>query len=119
MRFVRPILVVLSSIILAAHFMRSGDILPMLVSLLLPALLLLRHNWAVRVVQLGLLFGAIEWVRTTILLIQERQALGQSWDRLALILGLVALLTACSALLLRAPTSPVAYPPQPIPQARE
>src|SRR5512144_3131672 len=89
MRFLRPALVVLSALILAAHFLRGGNLLLLVLCLLFPALLLVRQLWAVRVVQLFLLLGAAEWVRTTVELIQERQAIGMSWDRLALILGLV------------------------------
>ena len=103
MRFLRTALVVLSAIILAAHFLRSGDILLMAGSLVFPLLLLVRQLWAVRLVQLLLLLGSVEWIRTTIDLIHERQALGMTWDRLAFILVAVALLTAASAVVLEPP----------------
>jgi hypothetical protein len=48
-----------------------------------------------------LLAGSLEWLWTLALLLQQRLALGQPWQRLALILGLVALLTAASALVFR------------------
>ena len=40
----------------------------------------------------------VEWLRTLFVLVAERQALGESWDRLAMILGLVAVITGGSAL---------------------
>lgn len=101
MRILKVVLVALSFIILAAHFLRSGDLILTLAILLVPALLLVRRTWAVRLVQLVLVLGAIEWVRTTMGYIQERQALGQSWERLVMILGLVALLTLAAAFVLQ------------------
>ncbi len=91
-------LAILSSIILAAHFLRSGSLLIVIVCLLLPALLLIRRTWAVRLLQAALILAAAEWVRTTVELVQDRQALGQSWERLAAILVGVALLSVVSAL---------------------
>ena len=96
---VSPIL--LSAVLLAAHFLRAGDFVPMLVSLAAPALLLLRYTWVPLVLQSALVIAALEWLRTLIVLAQERQALGAEWTRLALILGGVALLTASSALVFR------------------
>ena len=96
---VSPIL--LSAVLLAAHFLRAGDFVPMLVSLAAPALLLLHQTWVPSIIQTALVFGALEWIRTVIVLAQERQALGEDWTRLALILGGVALLTASSALVFR------------------
>jgi predicted transcriptional regulator len=48
-----------------------------------------------------LLLGALEWLRTAAMLVQQRLALGTPWLRLAIILGVVALLTAAAALVFR------------------
>ncbi len=53
--------------------------------------------------QVALLLGALEWLRTLTLLVRFRTDLGTPWARLALILGAVALGTALSALVFRAP----------------
>jgi hypothetical protein len=53
------------------------------------------------VLQVALLAGAVEWLRTAAALIAIRQSLGQSYTRLALILGGVALATGLCALLFR------------------
>ncbi len=90
--------------VLGAHFYRSGGIaLVAMCALLLVLMLTLRRNWVVRLVQVGLLLGAAEWLWTTLVLVQQRLALGQPWQRLTLILLAVALATALSALVFRHP----------------
>lgn len=90
--------------VLGAHFYRSGSMaLVALCVLLLILMLVLRRVWVLRLLQLGLLLGAAEWLWTTFLLVQQRLALGQPWQRLTLILLCVALATALSALVFRHP----------------
>ena len=94
--------VVISLLVLGAHFLRSGSIVlvaPVFVAL---ALLGVRRRWAARVVQAVLLLGAIEWMRTLVQLASWRIQAGQPATRLVVILGSVALLTALSALAFRA-----------------
>jgi hypothetical protein len=98
---VRMVPVVLSALLMAAHFSRAGNTGMVAVSLAFPALLLIRRPWAARGVQVGLLLGAIEWFWTLSTLARQRIASGEPWLRLALILGTVALLTAASALVFR------------------
>jgi hypothetical protein len=73
-------------------------------SLSLPLLLLVRERWSARAVQAGLLLGALEWVRTLAFFASQRMEVGRPWGRLAVILGVVAALTALSALAVRVPT---------------
>ena len=92
---------VLSLLLLAAHFYRAGNMVMVFCSLAAIGLLLsLRRWWVVRTIQVVLLVGAAEWVRTTIELVIERHQEGQPALLAALILGVVGLFTACSALLL-------------------
>jgi hypothetical protein len=91
----------LSLTVLAAHFYRAGTWWLVIGCVALVVLLALPRAWVVRMVQLGLLAGAAEWVWTVLTLVQQRIALGQPWIRLAVILGAVALLTAASALVFR------------------
>ncbi len=84
--------------LLAAHFYRAAAWPLVGASLLLLGLMLvLRRAWLPRLVQVCLLAGTLEWLWTALLLAQQRQALGQPWLRMLLILGAVALLTAASA----------------------
>ena len=91
---------VLSLIVLAAHFSRHD--LPLLpwVCLALPLVLLVRRPWVPRSLQLVLIVGAIEWLRTTVVLMGQRMDAGQPWLRMAIILVVVALVAVGSALLL-------------------
>lgn len=101
MALVRLILPVLACVLLAAHFFRA-DLLPLaLLFALLPLLLAVPRAWAARVMQLALLIGAIEWLRTLAAFSAERIAMGQPYLRLVAILLAVALFTAASALVFR------------------
>ncbi|MDT8320895.1 MAG: hypothetical protein RQ826_10265 [Xanthomonadales bacterium] len=93
--------VILSCLLLTAHFYRAGLVLPAGLCAAAPALLLLRERWVPPLFQVLLLLGALEWLRTLYVLAQLRIEAGQPWIRLALILGAVALLTLLSGLVFR------------------
>lgn len=94
--------VVLSLLVLGAHFLRAGNIAMVAAVLVVLGLLGVRRRWAARVVQAALLLGAVEWVRTLVDLVALRTQAGQPVLRLVLILGGVALVTGLSALVFRA-----------------
>ncbi len=98
MNAVKLLPVVLSCLLLGAHFLRAGMLPLVVVCLALPGLLLLRQPWVARLVQAVLVLGALEWLRTLVVLVAQRSAAGQPWDRLAIILGVVTTVTAASAL---------------------
>jgi hypothetical protein len=91
--------VVLSLLVLGAHFLRGGNTPLVAVSLGLLVLLAVRRRWAARVLQVALLLGALEWIRTLLTLAGGRMQAGQPVLRLAIILGAVAAVTGLSALL--------------------
>jgi hypothetical protein len=109
MMFVRLLPVLLSAALLAAHLSRHDLTLLIPVALAFPALLLVRRPWVPRVVQAVLLVGALEWVRTGIVLGRARLAAGEPWMRMAVILGAVAVVTAASALVFRSPAVRARY----------
>ncbi len=90
--------VILSALLIGAHFLRQGSILLVLLSVGLPLVLLVRRSWAARIVQAFLLLAALEWIRTLVQLASDRAAMGEPWLRMAIILALVAGFTASSAL---------------------
>jgi hypothetical protein len=96
MRFI-PI--VLSLLVLAAHFLRGGGLLFVIVVLGLLALLPLQRPWVARSVQVVLLLGALEWTRTLVTLAMRRVAEGEPYLRMVLILGVVLAVTVGSAAL--------------------
>jgi len=96
--------VVLSLVILGAHFMRYGHSTGVVGSMVLIALLFVRKAWAARLIQVVLILGALEWLRTIFELAQVRATLGQPFARMLVILGVVTALTVCAALLFQSPT---------------
>lgn len=89
----------LSALVLGAHYLRRGDLGLVVISLTLLGLLFVRRLWAARLVQLALLAGAFEWLRTLARLLPARRAAGEPWVRLAAILGAVALVAVLGAAL--------------------
>ncbi len=102
MNFLRLLPVMLSCLVLGAHFMRAGLLPLAVICVLVPFVLLVRSRWAALAVQLFLVLGALEWVRTLIALYAARQAAGLSGGRMAVIIGGVAAFTLLSALVFRA-----------------
>lgn len=95
--------VILSFVVLAAHVLRQGiPVIPWIL-LFTPLVLVTRQAWATRLVQTVLVLGALEWVRTTVTLVRLRDAVGEPWGRMALILVTVAVVTGASALALQHP----------------
>lgn len=101
MNFIRLLPVILSILLLGAHFFRAGNIAFVLCTVVTLLILVIRKPWVVRLVQIVLVIGGIEWIRTAVILARMRQAAGAPWMRLVLILGAVAALTICSSLIFR------------------
>ena len=98
MNFLKLIPVILSFLLLAAHFFRAGLVPLTVACVAVLFLLVLRRDWVPRLFQVLLVLGAIEWLRTLYLLAAMRIAWEEPWLRLAVILGGVALFTALSGL---------------------
>lgn len=109
MNFLLLVPVVLSFLLLGAHFLREGQTVIVICAVLLPFLLFIRKPWVVRLVQFFLVAGAMEWLRTLLFLRAIRIELGMPWMRLVLIVGTVALITACAALVFYHPALKIKY----------
>lgn len=90
-------------LLLAAHSLRPGDWALAAVFAVLAAGVFSRRGWLRPVLAVVLAAGCLVWAESGAGFVQLRQALGQSWLRLALILGAVLALTACSSALLLTP----------------
>jgi hypothetical protein len=101
MNLFRLLPVIISFLLLGAHFYRAGAGIAAGLCAALPLLLFLRKPWVPRTFQVFLALGALEWLRTLFAFATIRIALEQPWIRLAVILGAVALFTALSALVFR------------------
>lgn len=91
-------LVALSLLVLGAHLLRAGGgcfVLPVVVLL---GLLFLRRPWVARTVQAVLVLGALEWIRTLVVLYQDRIEQGRDYARMVIILAVVTVVTFSSAL---------------------
>ncbi len=97
----RLIPVILSLLILAAHFLRAENMLLVAIMFAVAGLLFVKRPWSARVIQTVLFLGAIEWVLTLSGLVVRRVEMGQPYGRMVMILGSVAALTAMSALVFR------------------
>lgn len=91
--------IVLSLVVLGAHFLRYGNAIGVAASLGLIGLLVLRRAWVARLIQAALVIGAVEWIFTLYDLVQMRVAQGAPFGRMVIILGAVAVITAGSALI--------------------
>jgi hypothetical protein len=95
---IKLIPVILSFLLLGAHFYRAGLVPLTVLSVAVLLLLFVKKSWVPRLFQVLLLAGALEWLRALYFLAAMRIAWDQPWTRLAIILGTVALLTALSGL---------------------
>lgn len=95
--------VILSLLVLGAHFFRAGQFPFVALVLALLGIVWVRRPWAARVLQAALVLGALEWGRSLVEIANRRLHEGQPWVRLVVILGSVTLVTALSALAFQAP----------------
>ena len=101
--------IVLSLLLLGAHFMRFGFDIGVIGIAVLLVLLFLKTPWVARLAQITLLAGAVEWAATLYQLVQLRAAQGEPYTRLAMILGVVILISVGSALLFQTKTMKAIY----------
>lgn len=85
---------VLASLLLGAHLLRAGWLLPAVAVALAPLALVGGRKIAARLLQGVLALGALEGLRTLVVLAAARREAGLPHLRLIAILGAVALITA-------------------------
>ncbi len=107
----RIIPLIIASLLLAAHFLRDGNLGLVAVCLLLPLLLVVKKRWSLIILQLFTYVGAAIWVSTAIGIAQRRILQGVPWSRMAIILGVVALFTVFAGLVLNSTVVKEKYPP--------
>jgi hypothetical protein len=91
--------IVLSLVVLGAHFLRDGNSVGVFATLVVIGLLFVRRPWVARLMQVVLVLGTLEWLRTMYELAQVRALHGQPYGRMLVILGVVGAVALCSALL--------------------
>ncbi len=101
MIIIRLLPVIFSFLILSAHFSRIDLLFLSILCLFLPLILFIKKSWIVKLVQILLILGSIEWVRSIFKYVIERQSIGEPYFRLVIILGVVAIFTGLSTLVFR------------------
>ena len=94
---------VLAFLMLAAHFLRVDAGLLVALSLALIPLLAVPRPWAAHLARIALVVGALEWVRTLVMIAAIRFSAGIPAGRMMLILGTVGGLTLLAALVFQHP----------------
>jgi hypothetical protein len=106
----RIFLLALAAIKIAAHFLRTFTIVPMLLCLAAPFILFIKKRWSLRVVQVLTVIAAAIWLLTLDGIIQQRLFEGRSWIASGIILGVVAGYTLLTGWLLNSPVVKEKYP---------
>lgn len=103
------ILIVLSLLLLGAHFYRAKNWVMIGVVVALLGLLFVRKPWAAGIVQGVLFLGVIEWIWTLIKIYRKRARMGKAATRMSIIILVVALVTLLSALAFEADSMQALY----------
>ncbi len=91
---------IFSLLVLAAHFSRQNLTIVGAIALGFIPLLFVKKRYVLWIVQIALVAGSAEWVRSTLKYIEIRKHMEDDWTRLAIILFSVAAFTLISGLLL-------------------
>jgi hypothetical protein len=97
----RLIPVILSFLLLGAHFYRAGLVPLTVLSVAILLLLFMKKSWVPSLFQGLLILASLEWLRALYFIAAMRIAWDQPWTRLAVILGAVALFTLLSGLVFK------------------
>ena len=100
-RKIGTVLTFVCGLVIAAHFLKAGNLLMAGAGLLSPFLLFIQKPQAARIVQFLLVAAALEWVLTILDIASRRVETGEPWIRMAAILGGVALFNIFTAFLIR------------------
>jgi len=96
----RIALYVVAALLIAAHFLRGGDLVAAILCAATPLLFLVPRRWSLFVLQ-GLAFAAAGvWLEAAWRLVTVRQQLGEPWLRgVAILVGVAAVSMLAGALL--------------------
>lgn len=103
-------LFVTAALLMAAHYVRVGNLALVALCLATPLLFLYRHGWSLILLQLAAYCASASWLGVALALVQERMQIGRPWSAAALILGAVTVLTLAAGLLLNSRCLRERYP---------
>ncbi|MEN8251397.1 MAG: hypothetical protein ABFS32_20880 [Bacteroidota bacterium] len=93
--------IILCFILMAAHLSRANMMILSVVCLVIPFILIWKSKISARVIQVALIIGGLEWIRTLIYYAQIRLENDQPWLRLAIIIGVVAIFNFLTPMVFR------------------
>jgi len=96
----RIILYSLAALLMGAHFLRTGNLVMVLICIAAPLAFLHRRQHSLALLQALAYGAAVTWLYTAWQLVQARLAHGQNWMLAAAILGAVAAFSLLAGLLL-------------------
>ncbi len=99
MKILKIICIILSYVLIAAHFLRAGNLTLALGLALFPAILFIRHRFSEWLIRAGLIFSLVVWLKTLFWLWKIYQIHHLPFTRPALILGAVILFTFSTLIL--------------------
>lgn len=105
----RILLYIVAALLLAAHFLRVGNMVDVALCLATPLLFFVRQRWSLLLLQTLAYVAAATWLVTAWQIAAERMSFGQPWLRAALILVVVAAVSALAGSLLRGTTMQSRY----------
>jgi hypothetical protein len=99
----RVLPIIVAAVLLAAHFLRTFSLVPMLFCLSTPFLLLIKKRWSLITLKILTIPAVLVWLFALYGIIQQRAFEGRSWTASAIILGVVILFTLSASWLLNSP----------------
>ena len=93
----RITIICISFLLTGAHFLRSWDVWPAVITALFPLFLLVRRSWSPLITSVALWAAAALWTHTLIVIAAERISSGEDWMRLILIFICIITLTVVAA----------------------
>ncbi len=91
--FIQILAIILSILLIAAHFYRAGNQILTYILISTPLILLFRNRISVRIIQILLFFATIEWWRVIYNVAHIRKMYNLPWIRFSIIMSSVALFT--------------------------
>ena len=105
----RITLYVIVTLLIAAHFLRMGNIIAVALCLAAPLLFLVRQRWSLLLLQWLTYVAAVVWLATAWQIVAPRWSSGEPWLRAAAILVAVAAINVLAGGLLRSRTMQARY----------
>lgn len=103
-------LYVVAAVLIAAHFLRVGNLIGVALCLAAPLLFLLRRRWSLLALQWLAYVAAAVWLATAWQIVDMRLAFGAPWLRSLIILAAVAGVTVLAGGLLSSNSLKARYP---------